>query len=427
MVGLDKEPNRNCIVNKSHAAAYAVISIRTAWLKYHHPVVFWTETLNSVINKTDKIRKYLYCAQKHGLHIIQPSVNESEIRFSYESNNIHIGLSALRDLGKASLPILEERNANGKFGSFTEFVDRCHPGKKVLTALAYSGAFDEFGFTRREIVENTESVSSYLAALTKYDSWADFDEINVRYKNLVNLSIAPMEEYPKQEKLQHEYNYAGMYVSEHPLDEHMFAINHLEPDFITDIIYEADENESVSYRSLRKKCKIIGILKNVEMKVTKRGDQMLVGTIEDKTGDIKFTVFAKNLNDPAFNKELIVENNIVLLDAIREVDDFGSKLNVLAVSTINTFKENFSKIFCLTDMDNYLNVVEVARNCEPGPLTVVLRVEFKKNTRATIMIDSESDKLYSRRFREIEDSRNLAVNFSGYMQLKEASKQVKVL
>ena len=412
--------------NKSHAAAYAVISVRTAWLKYYYPVVFWTETLNSVLNKADKIRKYLYCAQKHGLHIMQPSVNKSAIRFSYENNNIHIGLSALRDLGKASLPIIEERKSNGEFQSLEDFIRRCRPGKKVLTALAYAGAFDEFDCTRQQIVNNTETIATFLGSLTKYDSWADFDEINEAYLALVNLNLQEYEEYPKQEKLQLEYNYAGMYVSEHPLDEHMFAIDQLEPDFVTDLIYEAEDDDNTSRRSLRKKTKVVGILKEIETKITRKGEQMVVGTIEDKTGTIKFTIFSGVLEDSAFKKELLVDNGIVIMDALREVDDFGSKLTVYAINEVTSFRDNFSTVFCLTDMAHYEHLVQVARECDPGNLVVVLRVQFSKDATATIYLDAESNKLYTGRDRMRYDSRNLRVDFSGYMKLKEASKRIHV-
>ena len=427
MVSLDKELNCNRIVNKSHSAAYAVISVRTAWLKYYHPVVFWTETLNSVINKADKIRKYLYCAQKHGITILPPSVNHSKSRFSYEDHAIRIGLSALRDLGKASTPILEERN-NGRFVDFKEFVWRCRPGKKVLTSLAYSGGFDEFGISRKCIVANAEDkvISDYLNDLTKHDSWADFDILNQRYAELVQLNLDPHEEYPKQEKLLNEYNYAGMYVSEHPLDEHIAAIDVIDPDFITDLIYEADETENVSFRSLERKSKVVGIVKNIETKITRKGEPMLVGTIEDKTGDIRFTVFSGTLEDATFNKHLLEDNNIVVLDGIRKVNDFGSQIIVNAVNTVSHFKDQFSKIYCLTDLDNYMNLVSIARTCQPGHLTVVVCVEIKKNVKKGLLIDNDSDNLFTLQQRGVDDVRNLRVSFDGYLKLKEASKMVKV-
>ena len=425
LVGLDKELNRNRIVNKSHAAAYAVISIRTAWLKYYHPVVFWTETLNSVINKSEKIRKYLYCAQKHGLHLMQPSVNNSQSRFSYEGNNIYIGLSAIRDLGKASLPIIDERTS-GTYTSFEDFVDRCRPGKKILTALAYAGGFDEFGIDRKTVVENVETIGSYLDKMTKYDSWADFDEINEHYASLVTLTLNDCGEYPKHEKLQHEYNYAGMYVSEHPLDDHIVDISILEPNFVVDLIYEEDETESVSYRSLETDAKVVGILKDIEHKITRKGDPMIVGNIEDKTGSIRFTVFAKTLAEDTFNKDLLVDNAIVILDGVRKVNDFGSQIIVSAVNNLTSYKDEYDKICCLTDMEHYQELIQIARTCEPGNLTVILRVEFEPGRKATIYLDDKTDALFQPRDRKESDPRNLKVDFSAYMKLKEASKMIRV-
>jgi DNA polymerase-3 subunit alpha len=427
LVGLDKELNRNRIVNKSHAAAYAVISIRTAWLKYYYPVIFWTETLNSVINKSDKIRKYLYCAQKHGLHLMQPSVNNSKSRFSYDGNNIYIGLSAIRDLGKASLPIIEERMTSGNYNTFREFVDRCRPGKKVLSALAYAGGFDEFGIERKTVIENTENIGNYLNMVTKYDTWADFDEINDCYASLINLELNVQEEYPKQEKLLYEYNYAGMYISEHPLDEHMVDISILEPQFIVDLNYEQDENENVNFRSLDMDVKVIGILKDIEHKITRKGDTMIVGNIEDKTGSIRFTIFAKTLAEETFNKELLVENSIVILDGVRKVNDFGSQIVVSAVNNLTSYKEQYNRICCLTDMENYQQVIDVAHKCKPGNLIVILRIEFQPGMKATIYLDADSDRLYSPRDRVDTDPKNLRVDFADFMKLKEVSKRVSVV
>lgn len=429
MVNSDKEPNCNCIVNKSHSAAYAVISVRTAWLKHYHPGVFWTATLNSIIKKADKVRKYLYCAQKHGLTILPPSINDSEPLFSYKDNSIRIGLFALRDLGKAAFPLLEERNAHGRFDSFKDLVWRCQPGKKVLTSLAYSGALDEFGMTRQEIVENCETISEYLKNLHKYDSWADSDELNKRYLSVIELDIQHYEEYQKRMKLHYEYEYAGMYISEHPLDEHFAVIAALDPDPIADLVIDSNEDgsdEEVDYKSLERKVTVVGIVKDIEMKITKKGEKMVVGTIEDKTGLIRFTVFAQTLSSRLFNKNLLVDNNIVIMEGMRKVNDFGSQIAVSIVNTLEKFSSKLSKIYCLTDLNHYTDVIEAARECTPGNLTVILQIEFQNNVRGAVMMDAESDELYTRRHRSVEDPRNLKVDLSGFYRLKEASKQIKV-
>ena len=428
MVGLDKELNRNRIVNKSHAAGYAVISVRTAWLKYYYPVVFWTETLNSVINKADKIRKYLYCAQQHGITILPPSVNHSKSKFSHEGRSIRIGLTALRDLGKASLPILEERD-NGEFADFKDFLNRCTPGKKVITSLAYAGALDEFDLSRHEIVDNCEHIADYFRTLTKYDSWADFDELNDLYRSMVELQIDHYDEYPKQEKLNYEYNFAGMYVSEHPLDEYYEAVDALQPDCVVDLQFEKDDTEDTNYRSLEMKCKVIGIVKDVELKKTRKGDDMLMGTIEDKTSTIRFTVFAKQLSESTFNRELLVDNNIVVMDGIRKVNDFGSQIVVNAVSNISTFREHCNEIFCGTDFDHIDDLIKVACDCEPGPLTLVIRVMDVTNKMGkpyAYFVDTKTGKRVPISQRNIKDPRNLRVSAKSFFTLREMSKICKM-
>jgi hypothetical protein len=153
---------------------------------------------------------------------------------------------------------------------------------------------------------------------------------------------------------------------------------------------------------------------------------MIVGNIEDKTGSIRFTVFAKTLAEDTFNKNLLVDNGIVILDGVRKVNDFGSQVIVSAVNNLTSYKDDYDKICCLTDMEHYQELVEVARSCEPGNLTVILRVEFEPGRKATIYLDEKTNKLFQPRDRKENDPRNLKVDFSAYMKLKEASKMVRV-
>lgn len=439
MVGLDKELNRNRIVNKSHAAAYAVISVRTAWLKKYHPVVFWTETLNSVLKKADQIRKYLYCAQKHGIKILPPSVNRSAIKFNCDGNNIRIGLSALRDLGKFSHVIVKERE-NGDYKDFKDLINRCKPGKKAVISLAHSGSCDDFNITRRSIIENFPKIESYYEKKKKYDSWADFDELNEAYDEYIALNLDPYEEYEKQEKLLNEYNFAGMYVSEHPLDEHIQYIEILDPDFIVDLHVDLDDvDSSTKLRRLDKKTTVVGIIKNVETKITRKGERMIVGTIEDKTSDIRFTVFSGTLEEQTFNSKLLADNTIVIMDGVRKVNEFGSQIIVNAVSSITTCQDRFTKIICTTDMEHYKDIMNTAFSCKDGNLTVIMHVEFGDRNVGTLVMDhNQQDKLYqaidpkqprsiargNKRF--IDDPNNLKVDISAYLKLKEVSKNIRV-
>lgn len=414
--------------NKSHSAGYAVISVRTAWLKNYHPGVFWTATLNSVVKKADKVRKYLYCAQKHGFTILPPSVNHSEAMFSCDNNCIRIGLFALRDLGKAAFPVIQEREKHGIFSSFEDLITRCYPGKKAITSLAYSGALDEFGLTRHEIVEGCDSISEYLDDIHKYDSWADFDDIDRAYKTFVNMNMIHLDEYPKQEKLNYEYKYAGMYVSEHPLDEYLEAITVLEPNCISDLVVDLNEDndEEVNVKAWDKKVKVVGIIKEVETKITRKGEKMMVGTIEDKTGSIRFAVFAQTMNSRLFNKNLMVENSVVIMEGLRRVNDFGSQINVSIVNTVERYASKLSKIYCLTDREHCQKLIDAARECLPGNLTVILRFDNDRNGRDSMFIDAETGKACSGKYRRPEDARNLKVDLSGFFLLKEASRQIKV-
>lgn len=412
--------------NRSHAAAYAVISARTAWLKYYHPVEFWVATLNSVLGKADKIQKYLYYAQRDSITVLPPDIDKSGIHFTHENGNIRIGLSAIKHLGKSANDIVEERTANGKFKSFEDFLLRCEPGKKTIIAIALSGAADGYGYKRKALSESHSAIARFLKRNEPKDQLEfDFGDDGSLFKILEENNLARDCEFQKQEKLANEYDYIGMYVSEHPLDEYAPIMSSIKSDSVVSIIPDDSEIETMTEYELNKRVKLVGVLKDVESRVTKNGNKMVSGRIEDKTGSIKFTVFAKTLSSPTFNASLLSENAVVIIDGTRKVDDFGCGVVVNAISEATTFAGGFSRVYCLTDKEHFEDLVSVATSCKEGNLAVIIQVNEAPGHSRLVMLDANDGTPVYRR-PDATNENCLKVSFSDYYKLREASKQIKL-
>ena len=136
------------------AAGYSVISIRTGWLSFYYPVEYMVATLNSFINKADRIRLYMSICRKKKMQVLPPDVNNSDSIFTVEDNSVRFGLQGLKGVGKAADLILAERNARGTFDTYQDFIERMvehqKVNKKVLESLIFTGAMDSFEGTRKE-------------------------------------------------------------------------------------------------------------------------------------------------------------------------------------------------------------------------------------------------------------------------------------
>lgn len=410
--------------NKSHSAGYSVIAVQTAWLKHYYPNIFWVETLNSVISKADKIKQYINTAKKK-LNILPPSVNKSTDRFCADEEGIRVGLKALRNLGAASMPILNERCQNGEFDSLKSFIDRTLPDKKALEALAYSGSLDEFGFTRQAIIENVENILKYKSTIQKYDSWADIPEIDEWYRSMIEIEISNREEMPKSIKLQMEDKFTGMYITEHPLDEYADAIGGINNTPISDLIIntEEDEEDSLAYFD-EKDVLCIGLLKDVKKIITKKGKLMFTTKLEDQSSSIKVTVFPK---ETELYENLINENEIVIISGTWKFDEFGSQIVAKTISKFEDIQfEGNQTLFMLTDsFENTEKIINELEGKKYGT-EVCFRIKNGDNITTAFYSTSENKLVPRNASRDFGNPDNLKIRltFEQFLNIKENVQKV---
>ncbi len=275
--------------NKSHSAAYALISYQTAYLKAHYPSQFMAALLSCDMNNTDKIVLYINECREHDIEVLPPDINESIINFSVRNDNIRFGLAAVKNVGKAALEsIIEERDENGKYSSLEDFCNRVDSRKvnsRVIESLIKSGSFDSLGCRRSQLMAILEQAMDKAKAVQRdkqsgqMSLFALSPTTDTAEKSAIVLPDIP--EWEERDKLANEKETVGFYLTGHPLDQ---AIHEIKTITDTDIAGLADYGEDQSVR-------IGGLIRSCKQLKSKKGDPMAFVTVEDLLNSVEVIVF----------------------------------------------------------------------------------------------------------------------------------------
>ncbi|MGO2720746.1 MAG: DNA polymerase III subunit alpha, partial [Brachybacterium tyrofermentans] len=284
--------------NKSHSAAYGVVSYWTGYLKANHPTEYMAALLTSTQENRDRLGLYLGDCRHRGITVLPPDVNQSDLYFSAVGEDIRFGLSAIRNVGANVVEeIIKTRQEKGAFTSFTDFLDKvplsvCN--KRTIESLIKGGAFDELGANRRALVLiHEDAVDSVVDVKRKeaqgqYDLFGDvFGDAggdDVATGSAATIVIPDLPEWDRKEKLAFERNMLGLYVSDHPLYglEHVIAQNSS-----TSISSLADDGAVEDGAMVT----IAGLITTLQRKTTKKGDMWAIATVEDLEGSIDCLMF----------------------------------------------------------------------------------------------------------------------------------------
>ena len=279
--------------NKAHAACYAVVAYRTAYLKYYYPVEMMTALINSFIGSSDKIADYIYYCRKRGFTILPPDINKSEPHFTVEDGKIRFGLVAIRNVGEEAMDqMLRERRENGPFGDFRDFLMRTDGvNKRMMEGLIKAGCFDEMGCTRLWLMLHyEEEMNSALAEKRRIESGqlSLFDMLGDDEPAEAQPS-APRssEEYSLNDLLAMEKDALGIYISGHPLMEYESTIRLMKYD-----CKRLSDQEGQSGLMDNERVTVAGILTGIRTRQVKSGAGIMAyGAIEDMTGQVEFAAF----------------------------------------------------------------------------------------------------------------------------------------
>ena len=313
--------------NKSHAACYAVVAYRTAFLKTYYPAEFFAALLNSFLTTQSKITVYIEECKKMNIEILKPDINKSFSKFIVRDGKIVFGLAAIKNVGEGAInTITDEREKNGPFTDFVDFCKRVSSedvNKKCIESMIKAGVFDSLGDNRNTLLRSFEDVidtiSSYKKrALTGQVNMFDLAmPSNEKNDNLYKLKKVP--ELPKKELLFMEKEMLGLYVSGHPLENYKKYIDEYATIKSSDLVYEESDDISESMIKLDGKgVKLLGLITSVRTKITKSNEIMAFVTLEDLEGSINLIVFPKTYSG---YKNIIIEDSIVKIDGRISVKD----------------------------------------------------------------------------------------------------------
>jgi DNA polymerase-3 subunit alpha len=278
--------------NKSHSAAYALITYQTAYLKTHHPTEFMAALLTTEMRNTDKMVGYLTECRDLGLQILPPDVNQSSKNFTVVEGGIRYGLAAIKNVGGGAVEsILSTRIRDGAFSSFYDFCCRMElqkVNKRVLEGLIKVGAFDSMGSARSQLMAiadktleeaNIVQRKKQLGQTSLFEIITDGDEVWPGGYNGPALPNIP--EWPKDQLLKYERELTGFYITDHPLTRHATAI-HRFATASTVGLTEIGEGKEV---------KLCGIVSSIKHLTTKKGGRMAYFQLEDLKGTVEVIVF----------------------------------------------------------------------------------------------------------------------------------------
>lgn len=316
--------------NKSHAAAYAVVSYQTAYLKYYYPVEFMAALMTSVIENPSKVAEYIYSCRQMNIQILSPDINAGIANFSVDDGKIRYGLAAIKGVGK---PVIEEivadREEFGPFKNLEDFISRLSVkdvlNKRVIENFIKAGALDGLGGTRKQFMSIYIQIVDHVNQEKKYAMTGQmtlFDLVDEEQKSEFEIKLPPVGEYSKENLLAFEKEVLGVYISGHPLEE--YEEKWRRSISVTTADFQPDE-ETGQTKVHDGAIEIIGgMIVDKTVKNTRNNQMMAFLTLEDLLGTVEVVVFPRDYEK---NRLLLeVDNKIFIRGRVSEEDEKASKL-----------------------------------------------------------------------------------------------------
>ena len=294
--------------NKSHAAAYAVLAYRTAYLKCHYPREYMAALLTSVLDNTAKLTEYIGECRRLGIEVLPPSVFESQAGFSVSGTKIRFGLAAIKNIGDAVIRHLIQERERRPFSDLVDFCTRMRQGelnKRVMEGLIKSGALDEFGFHRRQLLLGYEALLESVNRENRQNLSGQINLFDLSEEPVSVGKILPeVDEFDLFQILQQEKESTGVYLTGHPLSRYQ---NFIKRRKLPEISFFSDEEE---HHLDNQGVTLVALVAAKKLKITKQNETMAFITLEDMTGSMEMLVFPKVL---ALYSSLLREGEAVVV------------------------------------------------------------------------------------------------------------------
>jgi DNA polymerase-3 subunit alpha len=368
--------------NKSHAAAYAMISYQTAYLKANYPVEFFAASMNLEINDTDKINTFCQDVKQHQISILLPDINESEALFVPEKDEqgnlgVRYALGALKNVGVSAMQaITSERKENGKFTDIFDLVSRVDSknlNKRMMENLVKAGAFDKLHNNRRMLIENMDAILKY-GAMVQADNASDQVSLFGGDEGVSEPKpeLVSYDDWRGVERLAQEFSAIGLYLDIHPVDTYREAFDALNITLFGDFESKlADGNNAVT---------IAGVITAKKIKSSARGRYANL-LISDPTGLFEVAIYNEDL---IAEKQEVLENGaIVLLKANARKDEGGIRITVDAIDSLDSEIDKHDMSFAFeissdADINSFKKCLAFKKEGFSSRVTLIMQTDGKE-------------------------------------------------
>ncbi len=387
--------------NKAHSTAYALVAYQTAWLKAHHSRHFMAALLTAEKENTDNIVKYSGECRAMGLKVLPPDVNTSEMDFTIEPDGIRFGLSAVKNVGEGAVQILlEARRRLGRFGSLRELcraVDLRLVNKRVMESLIKAGAMDRLGPDRARLFAAVDgAIESAQKALRDRDS-GQVGLFGTHAEETEELPAAG-KPWSERDRLLHEKETLGFYMSGHPLTD--------DADRLRGLV----SHTTASFKEIKqpRKATLAGLVSSLKRRRTRKGDLMAVFNLEDLEGSVEVVVFPETYG---MHRSLIEDDAALLIGGAVEISEDQRRLIAETLLPLDQAEEKKARevVIALNPTHLEAGTVERVRDLlreRPGPCPVFLEVTQPQAFRATLRAGSAL---------KVSPSRELALALEGIL------------
>lgn len=380
--------------NKSHSAAYSLVAIQTAFLKYYFKEEYMANLLTSIMGNSSKVYLYISEAKRLGIKIVPPNINKSKRRFVANENEIVFGLSAIKNVGENLIDLIVNLRKEKNFKSFKDFLERIEANdptvlnKKALESLIKAGVFDCLGYKRSELMAVHETALQSIHDNEKVNLKGQMNllDLNQNKEEIIDdIKFPPVNEYKNKQKLKLEKEVLGFYISDHPLNS---LGNNLKNyvNFTTEILSELRPVDLDKFDN--KNVRMAGIITNKSETMTKKSTLMAFCSLEDMSGSIEMIIFPNIYKDV---KNIIENDTLVMVNGNLQSSDDELKL---IVSNIKEIDENsFKNLYIKMEYVRY-NKIRKDLMSNHGSTPVIIYFSDKKKTvklDKSLWIDQNSD------------------------------------
>ncbi len=325
--------------NKSHSAAYAMITFYTSYLKYYYPTEFMAAILTLEKNNTDKVVKYVDELKRMGIKLLPPDINRSGLVFEATSIDgdevVMFGMGAIKGAGDIAINSILAARGDEPFADFSDFVSRIDSSKvnkKVIESLIKAGALDSFGYSRKAMLTQIEEIidaakkagdAKKMAVGSLFGEEAEM--------TTVKLELKEMEEFDSMEILEMEKESLGFYVSGHPLDKYRETLSQIKYTLSSEIDDLADGSQAL----------FIGKIESITEKISKKGNKFGIANIMDLHGNIELMLFENKLKE--LEEEFDISKPIAFKVKITKDGDF-TRMNILKIESLKDAKKEKVKV-----------------------------------------------------------------------------------